>query len=181
MRAYVCSIGEKTTDICVSQLEKYGFDVVMLGGVEAWIDKYKRFIDMASATGQECIRVDADIIVNKNIVGATDGFGVLMAQFKVYDFYKNDVSVGQPCWYSAEGLQIIKKHWNDFYDRKRPESSAWRLEQVNKRTYTSDLIVGMHGFFQDDAHMDRAEINKEDRGQAENFDFKLARKLKSLL
>ena len=64
MNAYLCTIGEPTTNLCKSQLERFGFEVVLLDKVEPWIDKYKRVIAMAD---EDCIRIDADIIPNKNI------------------------------------------------------------------------------------------------------------------
>lgn len=182
MKAFVTTIGEKTTEIAIEQLERYGFEVIVLDGHEDWLTKYDRFIEAALSVGENCLRVDADVIVNSNIerIEATlnDEY-MLMAQFKVYDLYQNNIQTGQPVWYSVEGLRTIKKHRGEFYDLSRPETSAWRLKQVNDRTYTADLIVGMHGFFQDDEHLNRAEYNKKKRRQGQ-YDFDLARRLKNL-
>ena len=44
MIAYVTSVGEKTTEICCEQLERYGFDVYFFNKKESWADKYKEDI-----------------------------------------------------------------------------------------------------------------------------------------
>ena len=64
MRAYVTSIGEPTTGICVDQLKRYGFDVILLDSKEPWIRKYRRFI--CEAVGP-CLRIDADVVPNSQI------------------------------------------------------------------------------------------------------------------
>lgn len=180
MKAYITSIGEKTTAICVQQLILFGFEIVLLDKVEPWIEKYKRFINMAH---EPCVRVDADIIVNEKIklvTAETLGTPLKMIQFRNYEFYRNDIAVGQPVWYSAEALRLIRKHWNELGDKKRPEASAWRLRQINSFTKTSDIIVGMNGFFQDDEHLTRHEKHKKERHQDHEYDFELAKKLKAL-
>ena len=65
MIAYVFSIREKTTDLCVRVLKQNGFKVMLLDGMESIGDKYKRFIEMAD---EDCIKIDADIIPNSNII-----------------------------------------------------------------------------------------------------------------
>jgi len=64
MKAFITSIGEKTTKICCEQLSKFGFEIILLDEIEPWINKYKKFINMAN---EDCLRVDADIIVNEQI------------------------------------------------------------------------------------------------------------------
>ena len=99
MKAYLTTIGELTTDICKKQLERFGYEVIVLGGIEAWPDKYKRFIETAN---EDCIRIDADIVPNENIkeiagevIHKTKILGekILMMQFHCYE---------------SEGLRIRK-------------------------------------------------------------------------
>lgn len=186
MKAYLTSIGEKTTKLCQEQLQRFGFEVVLLDGQEAWINKYKRFIEMAN---EDCIRIDADVIPNSNIAMIENdlnyaynkmGQDMLMAQWKCYDFYRNNVGVCSPVYYSKEALDIIKADFNQL-DFSRPEATAWRLRRINDRTYTGDLIVGMHGFFQDEQHLSRHLENKIERKQMSEYDFDLAIKLRELL
>lgn len=180
MKAYVTSIGEKTTEMCCRQLEKYGFEVVLFNREEKWITKYIRFLGVAN---ENCIRVDADIVVNENIkkCGKEDCFitptlELLGAQYCVYDFYKNNVKVGQPVFYTKEAISIINRNLKTL-DRSRPEASAWRIPEIDKRILTSDLVVGMHGFFQDNDAMNRAKQNKINRSQIKDYDFDLALEL----
>lgn len=175
MRAFVTSIGEKTTDICADQLSRFGFDVVVLSKKENWADKYRQFID---STEEDCIRVDADVLVNERVklMREMPHLDILMAQGSVYDFFHNDSWVGQPVYYSRNVFKIIR-HQLEHMNEMRPESWAWRLADVNKKTISLDTLMGMHGFFCDEEQLERAYRNKESRGQLGRFDFDLARKL----
>lgn len=180
MKAYVCSVGETTTSICCEQLKRYGFEVVLLDEKESWVDKYKRFLELANGT--ECLRVDADIIVNKHIQEAVHIAkiqSILMAQFKIFDFYQNDVAYGQPVVYRKGAIPIILKNFNKL-NPNRPEATAWRLEEINKRTLNIDTVAGMHGFFQSDETVANAKKNKAARSQMERYDFTLVDKLRAL-
>jgi hypothetical protein len=175
MKAYITSIGERTTDICKWQLERLGFDTVLLDKKESWERKYRKFIETAN---EDCWRIDADVIVNKKIkkVSGIIYSTAIMIQFKVFDFYKNDIHIGQPIFYKKEAIDIIKKNIDEIRP-DRPEASAWRLEEINPRTYTDDTILGMHGFFQDKETRERARENKIARKQIDDFDFELVEKL----
>lgn len=182
MKAYLTTIGELTTDICKKQLERFGYEVIVLGGIEAWPDKYKRFIETAN---EDCIRIDADIVPNENIkeiagevIHKTKILGekILMMQFHCYDFYKNMIGISSPVYYSKEALEIIRKNLKQV-DMRRPEANAWRLPQINEFTHTSQKVVGLHGFFQDEAAYFRAMQNKIDRRQMHLYDFQLAEQL----
>ena len=180
MRAYVTSVGEKTTDICVTQLKKFGFDVVLLDHKEKWIEKYKRFINIAD---EDCIRVDADIILNSNIIDPlkyTQGLSNwLMCQFKVYDIYKNNIHLGIPVMYKKEALGIIRRNF-DKVNPLRPEATAWRIPEINPHTFNIDEVVGIHGIYQDADTVRRAMKNKIDRKQFSDYDFELIEKLMNL-
>ena len=179
MKAYVTSVGEKTTNICVEQLRKFGFEVVLLGEKESWPDKYKRFLNMAN---EDCIRIDADVIPNKYLAEAYwEAFQyhprMLIIQYRTYCFYKNQLAITSPLFYRKEALDILK---TADIDKDRPEAIAWRHPAINDRTYTSDKVVGLHGFFQDDETFKRAVTNKHNRGQIDEYDFVLAEQLRTL-
>lgn len=181
MKAYVTSIGEKTEAICCEQLRKFGFEIVLLNEKEPWIEKYKKFLNLAYFNSQDCIRVDADIIVNQNILALKHGCnGSLMGQAQVYDFYQNDLHTGGPIFYSKDVIKMILDNFHKL-DEFRPETSAWRLPDVNPKTITLKwTVVGLHGFFQDEDAVARSEKNKIDRKQISKYDFDLARALNNL-
>lgn len=160
MKAYVYSVGEKTTKLCVEQLERYGFEVVLVQNELPWHENYKHFILNAN---EDCLRVDPDVIVNENIRHAEQMLRrhpALMFQFQTYDFYSNKLKVGQPVMYTKEVLNILKQHYHRM-NKERPETWAWRLEQVNPRTVTiEELVVGLHGFYQDTRTIERAAANR---------------------
>jgi hypothetical protein len=178
IKAYLCTIGERTTEVCKWQLERLGFDVVVLDEVEPWCVKYGRFIQMAD---EDCIRIDADVILNDKIILDIDQIpeNILMAQFQYFDFYRNEVGVGNPCFYSKACLDILKTKLGDI-DEHRPEASAWRLKEINDFTMTCERVCGMHGFFQDNMTIARAKKNKEDRGQINLYDFALVDKINEM-
>lgn len=179
MKSYLTTIGEKTTDICKAQLERWGFEVIVLDGLEPWAEKYKRFIDTAT---EDCIRIDADVIPNRLLKIAVDcqlPRKFLMVQFKAYDFYRNNIGVCSPVYYSAKALEIIRRDFNHL-DLRRPEATAWRLPDIEPHTHTSKAVVGMHGFFQKPQDLVRHKFNKVDRKQMGEYDFSLAETLINL-
>ncbi len=180
MKAYVTSIGEKTTELCCEQLIKFGFEVELLIKDESWESKYKQFIRMAHEANENCLRIDADIIVNENIkqVG-TDIDDKLVASYTLYDLYRNGIYVGSPVFYTRKALGIIARYHYMLHP-SRPEASACRLDLINGKKFQSPIVVGMHGFFQDCATIERAKTNKTDRKQQDLFDFDLVNKLMKL-
>jgi len=178
-KAFVTSVSERTTQICCEQLEKYGFEVVLLDKKELWLGKYKKFIQSAQ---EDCLRVDADVIVNRRvklIPGQNKDAWVI--QNLVFDLYKLDLTMTSPVFYRKGALDIIKKNL-DKLSSTRPEASALRLPKVNPRVFKGDWVVGLHGFLQDDETIKRARQNKIARGHLEkyNYDFYLVDKLKKL-
>jgi len=179
MKAFVTSIGERTTQICCEQLEKFGFKVILLDKKEPWLDKYKRFIEMAK---NDCFRVDADVIPNSNILLVPDlSKEAWTIQNWVFDFYKNDMTLTSPIFYRKRALDEIRKNL-DKLSSSRPEASALRLPEVNKHICVGGLILGSHGLFQDSETIERAKKHKVERGQLEKYkyDFGLVYKLKKL-
>lgn len=179
MIAYITSIGEKTTDICVEQLKRLGFDTILLKDKEDWDIKYRRFITEAK---EDCLRLDADIIVNKNIVQEIEKYkdkNYLMVQFKGLDFYRNNIGIIGVLFYKKEAIEIIRNNL-DKISITRPEATAWRLPEMENRRHTSDTVVGIHGFFQTEDDIKRHQQNKIERKQIKNYDFELAERLLNL-
>lgn len=61
MKAYVTSIGEPTTDLCVWSLERNGFETVLIQDQTTLAEKLKRIYSEAD---EDFVRIDADVIVN---------------------------------------------------------------------------------------------------------------------
>lgn len=182
MKAYLTSVGETTTGLVKWQLERLGFEAILLEGKEAWVDKYRRFLELAKAAGENCIRIDADVIPNKHLVEAVNYFvkcpNEWLVQFRTYDLYRNAVGISSPVYYSAEAfkhIDLIQLH------PTRPEAEVWRQSSVNYHTFTDNLhIVGVHGFYQDWETVSRAKLNKITRKQLAEYDFELVDKIKEM-
>lgn len=184
MIAYLTSIGEPTTAMAEWQLKRLGFQVVVLGEVESWWDKYQRFIKIARQKNEICLRVDADVILNRNVLHICElftraGGSVLMAQSYCYDFYRNAVGISSPVFYKPAALEVIARNL-DKLNPNRPEATAWRLSQINPRTTTYSGVMGIHGFFQTPEHLERHRQNKIARKQMHEFDFEFAEKMLEL-
>lgn len=181
-KAYLTVFDEPTADIAASQLERFGFEVARLDGAEPWIDKYRRFLDLAG--DDDCLRLDADFVPNRRVVEFFDDCAkrsdVLMAQGRGFCFYANDLVPTCPVFYNGKSLEIIRGNF-DRLDRERPEASAWRLPIINSMTWDRpDMVLGMHGFFQGWEQLNRASRNKTKRKQTNNYDFELAIRLLDL-
>jgi len=177
MKAYVFSIGEKTTEICIDQLERYGFEVVLLDGFESIGNKYKRFIMNAEGS---CLKIDADIIPNSNIQYAKIELNTKhVVSFSYFDFYRNDIWVGCPTLYSMEAISDIQENL-DILDANRPETSACRLPGIQENRTNSNIIMGMHGFFQSQDDMKRVMLQKLARRQESQFDIDFINKLRKI-
>lgn len=167
MKAYLTSIGETTEQVCKSQLEKFGFEVILLNKKEPWIDKYKKFLEIAN---EDCIRIDADIIPNKHLLKLAN-CKQFIAKAHLYDIYRNEIWPLAPIYYSKLALMELKD--TKIADEKRPETSMWRSFPVKLTTVLSD-VVGFHGFFQSQKDIDRVVHNKNG---LDNLELDLVRKL----
>jgi len=178
MKAYITTIGERTTDLCIEQLKKYGFDVIVLDENELWINKYKRFIKMADG---DCLRIDADTLVNENAM--LIGIDVKPEEYYIahsyYDIYKNNISLGGPVFYTRRALEIIKENI-DLISEQRPETSAVRLKQFVGHHGRRAMIIGIHGLGQDEEAIQRAISNKQMRGQMKEYDFEFIKKINKI-
>lgn len=176
MKAWLCSIGESTTDIVADQLTRYGYQVIRLEKKEPWYEKYREFIFQANET---CIRIDADVIPNARI-DCFQTYESGMLQSLTYDLYRNDVGVTSPTFYSKEVLDLIRKDWS-LIGTARPETDASRLPEVNRQFKTIDQVVGIHGLYQYPEDVERHRQHKIERKQMEGYDFSLIDKLNKIL
>lgn len=146
LKAYLTTIGEPTTALCKSQLEKLGFEVVLLDKKEDWPTKYKRFIDLAN---EDCLRIDADIVLfnDFNVETLKKDISELnqdvIAQYQVVHFSKFKIHTGQPLYYSKRILEIAK---GLPVSAKRPETAMWRRPEIISYTKTIEKVVGLHQF-----------------------------------
>lgn len=175
MKAFLCSIGEPTTEIVSDLLNGFGFEVILLDGVEPWYEKYKRFIFQAE---EKCIRIDADVIPNKNIRDFRN-LRIGMHQASGYDMYKNEIGIISPVFYSKEVLELIRENWH-LVGKNRPETDASRIPAVNKQFFTSFQVVGIHGIYQRREDIERHKEHKIARKQIDNYHFELTYKLQKL-
>ena len=139
MKAYLTSVGETTEQVCKSQLEKLGFEVILLNDKEDWSTKYKKFIDMAN---ENCLRIDADIILF-NDFKIPELPEISIVQWQVVDYKKFKIHTGQPLYYSKKILDIAKILP---VSNVRPETSMWRRPEIIKYTKTIKEVVGLHCF-----------------------------------
>jgi hypothetical protein len=163
-------------------MKHYAFEPILLDGKESLLEKYKRFIDLAYESGEEVLKIDADIIPNgyiREVYRESREWRLvdaLMIQYQNYCIYKNSINIGNPVFYRKKAIEIIHDNF-DKLDPMRPEASAWRLKEINDWTHTSDLLVGLHGVYQTEDDINRHEGNKIDRKQIDAYDFSIIREL----
>lgn len=182
MKAFVTSTGEPTTELCVWALKRQGFDVVLLKSDSSLAEKLK---DIYNFADDDFIRIDADIIVNKNftidlIDELKNDDKIWWWQFNTFDWYKQDIS-NSIAFIRKEALPALRKNINNFQDNIRPETESSRIKELNKprrmKTYT-DEIIGIHGYGIKDI---KPVIKlKAERGQSHLYDFELAKRLGEL-
>ena len=107
---------------------------------EDWATKYKRFIDLAD---ENCLRIDADVILFNDFKVPDVMPEICMAQWKVVDFRKFAIHTGQPVYYSKGLLDIAKTLP---VKANRPETSMWRHPEIIDYTLTINEVVGLHDF-----------------------------------
>jgi len=178
MKAFVTSIGEPTTDLCVWSLQRQGFDVELVQSNSTLWDKLNYIYHVADDT---FLRVDADVIVNRNAAQLVfldeDTWWV---QGMCYGWYSQDVIYGGVQLYGKQLLPILRRNLEAARALERPETYMSRLPELHnpRRFVSSDLVCGLHGFRQDD--YDRVIATKTKRRQLDNYDFELAKRLDSL-
>lgn len=176
MKAYITSIGEPTTDLCEWSVKRLGFDVVMVyNETSSLADKLEYIYNQAD---DDFIRVDADVIVNKNLLAVNNmNKNLLWVQYKTFDMYKMDITNGGVQYYSKKLLSTLRANIVKFKHDDRPETRMYRLPEFKERWRfkTAENIVGIHGFGQRD--IDRVKSTKNGRKYSEDYDWALVERM----
>lgn len=177
MIAFVTSIGETTTDLCVWSLERQGFDVVLLEDQNTLWSKLKFIFQSAH---EDFLRVDADVVVNSNIQDLIKLDDLLWYQSFTFGWFMQDVIHGGVQFIRRPAIPIVLRHIDEARDKERPESYLCRLEEFhNPRTFgTFEKICGIHGYKQSD--IQRIKDTKMRRGHYGDYDWQLAERLEAL-
>lgn len=154
MKCFVFSIGEKTTDLCCKLMREYGFEVILYQDQTSLWEKLKRFYTEALATeDQEFVRIDADIIPNKNVkefLGTRYGNRWWMCA-SGFDFYKQDLGAISIHRMERPIIELCLQYIDTAKNKSRPESQLWRHEEINMDTGVADeFCFGLHGYGQGD-------------------------------
>lgn len=175
MIAYVTSIGEPTTELCIWSLERQGFDVRLVKSNDRLSDKLQ-FI--YNDTDDDFLRVDADVIVTRKVKLLEVPDNAWWVQAQCFGWYSQDVIYGGVQLIKKECLPALRKNIGRQLQAERPETAMSRLEEFYKprRFVSADIVCGIHGYKND---VDRARETKDRRGQTD-FDFELAERLNEL-
>lgn len=181
MRAYVFSIGEKTTELCVELMKEYGFEVILYqDGTTLW-DKLKRFYTEALKTDDDLfVRVDADIIPNRNVQE--------IPKYKQdypfwecsvgFDWYKQDRGSVSIHYMNRAAIERCLVHIDEAENKIRPETYLWRTPDINMYTGLDWTINrGIHGYGQQ-IHRERIKQLKDLRNQ--EYDWGLVERIEAL-
>lgn len=177
MIAYVTSIGETTTELCVWSLERQGFEVRLIQDRSSLWDKLKRIFSEAD---NDFLRVDADVVVNRNVNELIKQNELVWYQAKTFGWFSQDVINGGIQFVRKEAINTVNSHINEAMFLHRPESYLYRLKEFHEPRVcgTFDKVCGIHGYKQIDK--DRVKQVKAERGQLANYDFELAERLEEL-
>ena len=179
MKAFVTSIGERTTDLCVWSLQRQGFDVELVQSDSSLGEQLQYIYETAD---DDFVRVDADVIVSlgldKKVNFPPVGDNIWWVQFPTWDMYKMDLTHGGVQYIRKAALNVIREGIGEFLHDDRPETRMWNLDGLKKprrcHTYMYH-IAGIHGFGQKD--LDRVRIVKENRKYTSDYDFEMAERL----
>lgn len=179
MKAYVTSTGEPTTELCKWALERQGFEVVLIEGKDSFNRKLRTIYNDAD---DDFIRVDADVIVNKNVHKLISECPeeVWWWQSMSFDWWQMDIGYAGVQYIKKECLPILREKIEGSLHIDRPESQMYRLPEFHnpRRCEGSGIVCGLHGYGQND--MERVKKLKEYRGQLANYDFELAERVSAL-
>lgn len=174
MKAFITSINEPTTELCRWQLERYGFQTVLIQDARSLGEKLEDIYNQADA---DFIRVDADVIVNSNIkIVHSLPRNFRWVQFKTFDMYKLDLTNGGVQWISKEIIFTLRANISQFKHDNRPESRMFRLDEFNQRQnfITAGTVAGIHGFGQKD--WQRVKDTKDQR-KDQAYDWEIVKRM----
>lgn len=144
MKAYVFSVGEPTTQLCVEALENNGLEAVLYQDGSRFTEKYKRLITEAEPP---FVRVDADIIVNHRLKEYLEQAKDWSCPYG-WVWWQQDFQPISVMHYSAEVIELIKPHLydNDFNHTPRPEQYMWSLPEMQGKNHKIKIAVGLKGY-----------------------------------
>lgn len=182
MKAFVFSIGEKTTELCCELMKEYGYDVILFQDNTSLWEKLKRFYTEALESDDKTfIRIDADIIPNRNVneLVAKHHKEVLAWSCAVgWDWYKQDRGAISIHVMDRKIIEECLKNIDKAKDESRPETFLWRLPTVNQYTRIDESkSFGLHGYGQLD-HRERIKELKHVRNQ--KYDWELLDRIEKL-
>ena len=166
IKAYVFSIGEPTTKLCIEALNNQGVEVVLYQDGSRFTEKYKRMLD--EATDDVFLRVDADIIVNHRVKE-------YLSQAKDWScaygwvWWQQDLQPISVMHYTREVIDIIKAHVHDkvFLHTARPEQYMWSLPELKDKIHKVYVPVGIKGYGV--RNLKPVKERKANRGQTYNW------------
>ena len=183
IKAIVTSIGEPTTELCVWSLERNGFKVKLIENPGTTLAEKLKLI--YATTDENFLRVDADVIVNKNctpnaIRALHQDENIWWQQFLTYDWFKQDLTWGGVQYIKKQVLPILNANIDKFLTAERPESQMYRLDEFDnpRRCVGVDICMGLHGY--GIKNIKRVIETKQRRNQFYDYDFELAEKLNKL-
>lgn len=179
MRAYVTSIDEPTTDLCVWSLKRNGFEVYVLNDIRTLARKLS---SIYSSVDDDFLRVDADVIPNRNCTPqnvSDNPDKYWWVQFMTFDWFQQRPGYGGIQFIRKEAINILRNNIQDYIEEDRPETAMFRLEEFMKprRCVSNSEIMGLHNYKNDLKRVARVKAN---RGQSSNYDFELAQRLNEL-
>lgn len=183
MKAYVTSIGEPTTDLCIWALERNGFDVQLYGNPKQTLqEKLVLTYQNAAFMHEDFVRVDADVIVNQIFTPKFVQDEILEEQwwnqYLTFDWFKQNTGFGGVQFIKKEALSALLKNVRRFADAERPETELSRIKEFyNPRRFESvNAIVGLNNYKND---IIRVKQTKERRNQ-KGYDWSLVARLEKL-
>lgn len=177
MKVFVTSIGESTTDLCMWSLERLGFNPILIQSSSTLWDKS---VEIYKNNDEDILRVDADVIVNKNILELVKLDELWWYQSLTYDWFKQDITNGGVQFIRKPAIKYILNKLMEAKYQERPDSYLFRLEEFHnpRRCGTFNKICGLTGYKQNDVQ--RVKDTKARRKQTENYDFELAERIEAL-
>lgn len=185
MKAYVTSIGERTTDLCVWSLERQGFDVTVLRDGTTLANKLKRIYAQAD---EPFVRVDADVICNRNVARTfrelfkIKSDDVWWVQGCTYGWYAQDVIFGGVQFIDKPIIQVLRDNIERYSHDSRPETRLFRMPELYnpRRCISIPGLFGVHGYGQKTSDLVRVKAVKIERGHYGNYDWELMDRINEL-
>lgn len=182
MKAYITSIGELTRDLCIWALERNGFDVEVIEGRNSLAEKLSMIYNSAD---NDFIRIDADVIVNKNFTPEfitwleLENPEILWWQFTLFDWFKLDIA-HNTSFIRKEAIPALRNNIDKMINFNRPETAMSRISDFYEprrfETY-KDKLIGLHGYRGD---IKRTKELKHIRNQQDYYDFEMTERLNEL-